>query len=179
MSYILISPYQNEKFQFQGLQTFVFLMPCVFLFFFSGQNIVWFVVTEAAGQQRCSWGPPWPPCWDRLGPGHRLWSCFQMFPLMGEKYVGRRSQKKILPNVAGAKTQSGFRMGVAMSILRGFYWQENISRCESDLALAAWVWIIEGLVMMVMMMLLPLLDRHNRCFHSFRDVSGNEATVTM
>lgn len=68
------------------------------------------VLTVAAGQQRCyrgSWGAPRPPCWERLGPGQRLWSCFQMFPLMGEKHVGRRSLKRILPNTAGAKTQSG------------------------------------------------------------------------
>lgn len=68
------------------------------------------VLTVAAGQQRCyrgSGGAPWTPCRERLGPGWRLWSRFQMFPLMGKKHVGRRSQKRILPNAAGAKTQSG------------------------------------------------------------------------
>lgn len=90
--------------------------PYVLLVFFYGQHLVWFVLAVAAGQQRCyrgSWGAPVAPRWER----QHHWSHFQMFLLMGKKHAGRRSWKRILPNAAGAKTQSGCEWQRAVWVL--------------------------------------------------------------
>lgn len=131
--------------------------------------------------QRLLRGPLWPPAgrdldWDNAF-GHAS-KCF---------YWWARNMLDAVPERGSSQTQPEPKLNQAWSHGErcGFCWQENVSCCESDSAVAVWAWIIEGLVMMMMMMMvakrlclpLPLLavDRHNRCFHSVHVIfSGND-----
>lgn len=141
-------------------------MPYVPVFSFHHQHLVWFVFSQK--QRGCRdateapEGPPVAPCWDSLGLGQRLWSCFQMFLLMGKKHVGRCSRKRILPNAAGAKTQCGLESRWAVWVLLAAE------------RLVLWKWFGRGSMSMNYWRIRDddddddgqaAVDRHNTCFH--------------
>lgn len=67
----------------------------------------------------------------------------------------------------------------------GFCWQRSASCCESDSFAAAWAWIIEGLVMMVMakrlysLLPLPAVDRRSRCSRPARMICLKMTVMMM
>lgn len=85
--------------------TYCIKCPHLFPFYHSkplwDQQLVWLplhngnkdatVVLWGAPGSMC-WGPQ-TPCWDRLGRGHSLWSCFQMFPLIGRNMLDAVSKE--------------------------------------------------------------------------------------
>lgn len=155
-------------------------LPNVLLFSFHHRHLVWVVfwlkqrgcrdTTEAPE------GPLWPPAGNHLDRddafGHTSkcfhWWARNVLDGVPERGSSSQTEQQPKPNQAGSPGER-----------RGFRWQQNVSCCESDSAVAGWAWIIEGLVMMRMMvvmakrlcLLLPLLaaDGDNRCFHPPRD----------
>lgn len=142
---------------------FTWYAVCPLIFLLLPTSCVVCALTVAAGHSDATEapeGPPVAPCSERLGLGQCLWSRFQMFLLMGKKHVGRRSWKRILPNTAGAKTQSDLESLVSAVGSVG----SRTSRAVKVIQPWLWAWIIEGLVMIMTMMmakhscvLLPLL----------------------